>query len=38
MVAQNGAAAGPTEAVTPAAADAVSAMTAAQFAKHAQLY
>ncbi|MBO0880180.1 MAG: PE family protein [Mycobacterium sp.] len=38
MVAQNGAAAGPTGAVTPAAADVVSAMAAAQFATHAQLY
>lgn len=38
MVAQNDAAAGPTAAVTPPAADVVSAMTAAQFVNHAQLY
>jgi putative heme iron utilization protein len=38
MVAQNGAAAGPTTAVSPAAADTVSATTAAQFVNHAQLY
>jgi hypothetical protein len=38
MVAQNAAAAGPTTGVTPAAADEVSAMTAAQFAAHAQMY
>jgi hypothetical protein len=31
IVAQNGAAVGPTAAVTPAAADVVSTMTAAQF-------
>ncbi|MBO0884953.1 MAG: PE family protein, partial [Mycobacterium sp.] len=35
---QNAAAAGPTAAVVPAAADEVSALTAAQFAAHAQLY
>jgi hypothetical protein len=38
MVAENGAAAGPTAGVTPPAADVVSAMTAAQFVNHAQLY
>ncbi len=38
MAAQNEAAAGPTTAVVPAAADEVSALTAAQFATHAQLY
>ncbi|MBO0864067.1 MAG: PE family protein [Mycobacterium sp.] len=38
MAAQNEAAAGPTTAVLPAAADEVSALTAAQFATHAQLY
>ncbi|MGH3530926.1 MAG: PE family protein [Mycobacterium sp.] len=38
MTAQNAAAAGPTTAVVPAAADEVSALTAAQFAAHAQLY
>jgi hypothetical protein len=38
MAAQNAAAAGPTTAVAPAAADEVSALTAAQFAAHAQLY
>jgi PE family len=38
MAAQNAAAAGPTAAVTPPAADVVSAVTAAQFAQHAQLY
>jgi hypothetical protein len=34
----NAAAAGPTTGVTPAAGDVVSALTAAQFASHAQLY
>ncbi|OBI44759.1 PE family protein [Mycobacterium kyorinense] len=38
LAAQNAAAAGPTTAVLPAAADEVSALTAAQFAAHAQLY
>lgn len=38
LAAQNVAAAGPTTAVVPAAADEVSALTAAQFAAHAQLY
>lgn len=38
MSAQNAAAAAPTTAVVPAAADEVSAQTAAQFATHAQLY
>ena len=36
--AQNAAAAGPTTGVVPAAADEVSALTAAQFVAHAQLY
>jgi hypothetical protein len=36
--AQNAAAAAPTTGVSPAAADEVSALTAAQFAAHAQLY
>jgi hypothetical protein len=36
--AQNAAAAAPTTGVIPAAADQVSALTAAQFAAHAQLY
>jgi hypothetical protein len=36
--AHNAAAAGPTTGVIPAAADAVSALTAAQFAAHAQTY
>jgi hypothetical protein len=36
--AQNAAAAAPTTGVVPAAADAVSALTAAQFAAHAQMY
>jgi hypothetical protein len=36
--AQNAAAALPTTAVSPAAADEVSALTAAQFAAHAQIY
>ena len=34
----NAAAAGPTAGVVPAAADEVSALTAAQFAAHAQMY
>jgi hypothetical protein len=38
MAAQNAAAAAPTTGVVPAAADEVSALTAAQFAAHAQLY
>lgn len=38
MQAQNAAAAAPTTGVVPAAADEVSALTAAQFAAHAQLY
>jgi uncharacterized protein YllA (UPF0747 family) len=38
MSAQNAAAAGPTTAVLPAASDEVSALTATQFATHAQLY
>ncbi len=38
MTAGNMAAAGPTTAVIPAAADEVSALTAAQFAAHAQMY
>ncbi|WP_375488588.1 PE family protein [uncultured Mycobacterium sp.] len=38
MAAGNMAAAGPTTAVVPAAADEVSALTAAQFAAHAQMY
>jgi PE family protein len=38
MVAQNEAAAGPTGGVVAPAADMVSAMTAAQFEQHAQLY
>jgi hypothetical protein len=36
--AQNTAAAAPTTGVVPAAADEVSALTAAQFAAHAQMY
>ncbi|OBI92618.1 PE family protein [Mycobacterium asiaticum] len=36
--AQNAASAAPTTGVVPAAADEVSALTAAQFAAHAQLY
>ncbi|MCV7259012.1 PE family protein [Mycobacterium shimoidei] len=36
--AHNAAAAGPTTTVPPAAADEVSALTATQFAAHAQLY
>jgi len=38
LTAQNEAAAAPTTGVVPAAADEVSALTAAQFAVHAQLY
>jgi PE family len=38
MTAQNAAAAAPTTGVLPAAADQVSALTAAQFATHAQMY
>lgn len=38
MAAQNAGAAGPTTGVIPAAADAVSALTAAQFAMHAAMY
>jgi PE family len=38
VAAQNAAAASPTTGVIPAAADEVSALTAAQFAAHAQLY
>ncbi|MGO8962860.1 PE family protein [Mycobacterium sp.] len=38
MSAGNAAAAGPTTAVVPAAADEVSALTAAQFVAHAALY
>lgn len=38
MAAQNAAAAGPTSAVVPAAADEVSMLTAAQFAAHAGSY
>ncbi|MGH3959975.1 PE family protein [Mycobacterium sp.] len=38
MAAHNAAAAAPTTGVLPAAADEVSALTAAQFAAHAQLY
>jgi hypothetical protein len=38
LAAQNAAAAGPTIGVVPAAADEVSALTAAQFAAHAQMY
>jgi hypothetical protein len=38
MAAQNAAAAAPTTGVVPAAADEVSALTAAQFAAHAQMY
>jgi hypothetical protein len=38
MAAENAAAAGPTTGVVPAAADEVSALTAAQFAAHAELY
>ena len=38
LTAHNAAAAEPTTAVSPAAADEVSALTAAQFTAHAQLY
>jgi hypothetical protein len=38
MAAANGAAATPTTGVVPAAADEVSALTAVQFAAHAQMY
>jgi hypothetical protein len=38
LAAQNAAAAGPTIGVVPAAADEVSALTAALFAAHAQMY
>ena len=38
MTAQNAAAAAATTGVLPAAADEVSALTAAQFATHAQMY
>lgn len=38
MNAQNAAAAAPTNGVVPAAADEVSALTAAQFVAHAQMY
>jgi hypothetical protein len=38
MTAQNAAVAAPTTDVLPAAADEVSALTAAQFATHAQMY
>ena len=38
MDAENSAAAGPTTGVIPAAADEISALTAAQFAAHAQMY
>lgn len=38
MGSQNAAAAAPTTGVIPAAADEVSALTAAQFAAHAQVY
>lgn len=38
LAAENTAAAAPTTAVVPAAADAVSALTATQFAAHGQLY
>jgi hypothetical protein len=38
MAAENTAAAAPTTGVIPAAADEVSALTAAQFAAHAELY
>jgi hypothetical protein len=38
MVAQNAATAAPTTGVIPAAADEVSALTAAQFATHAEMY
>jgi hypothetical protein len=38
LAAQNAAAAAPTTGVLPAAADEVSALTAAQFATHAEMY
>ncbi|MBS4727705.1 PE family protein [Mycobacterium sp. SM1] len=38
VAAANGAAAGPTSAVVPAAADEVSVLTAAQFVAHAGMY
>jgi PE family len=38
MTAQNAVAAAPTTGVVPEAADEVSALTAAQFATHAQMY
>ena len=38
LSAQNAAASAPTTGVVPAAADEVSALTAAQFAAHAQMY
>jgi len=38
IAAENAAAAAPTTSVVPAAADEVSALTAAQFANHAQMY
>lgn len=38
MSAQNAAMAAPTTGIVPAAADEVSALTAAQFAMHAQMY
>jgi hypothetical protein len=38
MTAQNAAAAAPTTGVIPAAAEEVSALTAAQFATHAEMY
>jgi hypothetical protein len=38
LCAQNAACAAPTTGVVPAAADEVSALTAAQFAAHAQMY
>lgn len=38
LSAQNAASAAPTTGVVPAAADEVSALTAAQFAAHAQMY
>ncbi|OBK31529.1 PE family protein [Mycobacterium asiaticum] len=38
VAAQNAASAAPTTGVVPAAADEVSALTAAQFAAHAQMY
>jgi hypothetical protein len=38
LTAHNSAAVGPTTAISPAASDEVSALTAAQFSAHAQLY